>query len=63
MKPKEIVAYVRVSTEGQHKSGLGEDGQRRALADFAAQHGVRIAAEVLGQPRPAGLRRSPSGLG
>ena len=40
---KEIVSYVRVSTEGQHKSGLGEDAQRRALDDFAAQHGLRIA--------------------
>jgi DNA invertase Pin-like site-specific DNA recombinase len=45
MKPKEIVAYVRVSTEGQHKSGLGEDAQRRALAEFAAQHELRIVAD------------------
>jgi DNA invertase Pin-like site-specific DNA recombinase len=45
MKTAEIVTYVRVSTEGQHKSGLGEDAQRRALADFAAQHGLEIAAE------------------
>jgi DNA invertase Pin-like site-specific DNA recombinase len=43
MKP--IVTYVRVSTEGQHKSGLGEDAQRRALAEFAAQHELTIAAE------------------
>jgi DNA invertase Pin-like site-specific DNA recombinase len=41
---KEIVAYVRISTEGQHKSGLGEDAQRRALTEFAAQHSLRIAA-------------------
>jgi DNA invertase Pin-like site-specific DNA recombinase len=41
---KEIVAYVRVSTDGQHKSGLGEDAQRRALSEFGAQHGLRIAA-------------------
>jgi DNA invertase Pin-like site-specific DNA recombinase len=44
MKPKEIVTYVRVSTEGQHKSGLGEDAQRRALTEFAAQHDLRNAA-------------------
>ena len=37
-------SYIRVSTEGQHKSGLGEDAQRRALTEFAAQHGLRIAA-------------------
>ena len=41
---KEIVTYIRVSTEGQHKSGLGEDAQRRALAEFAELHGLRIAA-------------------
>ena len=45
MTPKQIVAYVRVSTEGQHKSGLGEEAQRRALAEFASQHGLSIAAE------------------
>ena len=44
MKSKEIVSYIRVSTEGQHKSGLGEDAQRRALGEFAAQHGLEIAA-------------------
>jgi DNA invertase Pin-like site-specific DNA recombinase len=44
VKLKEIVTYVRVSTEGQHKSGLGEDAQRRALGEFAAQHELRIAA-------------------
>jgi DNA invertase Pin-like site-specific DNA recombinase len=44
MKAKEIVTYVRVSTEGQHKSGLGEEAQRRALDAFAAQHGLRVAA-------------------
>ena len=41
---KEIVTYIRVSTEGQHKSGLGEDAQRRALEEFAELHGLRITA-------------------
>ena len=42
---REIVTYIRVSTEGQHKSGLGLEAQQRALTEFAAQHGLRIAAE------------------
>jgi DNA invertase Pin-like site-specific DNA recombinase len=42
---REIVAYVRISTEGQHRSGLGEDAQRRALTEFAAQHDLQIVAE------------------
>jgi DNA invertase Pin-like site-specific DNA recombinase len=42
---KEVVAYIRVSTEGQHESGLGEDAQRRALTEFAAQHHLRMVAE------------------
>jgi DNA invertase Pin-like site-specific DNA recombinase len=41
---REICTYIRVSTEGQHKSGLGEDAQRRALTEFATQHGLTIAA-------------------
>ncbi len=45
MKLREIVTYVRVSTEGQHKSGLGLEAQQRALTEFAALHGLRIAAE------------------
>jgi DNA invertase Pin-like site-specific DNA recombinase len=45
MTMKDIVAYIRVSTEGQHESGLGEDAQRRAITEFAAQHHLRIVAE------------------
>jgi len=39
-----IVAYIRVSTDGQHKSGLGEDAQRAAIVGFAAASGFEIAA-------------------
>ena len=42
---KDIVAYIRVSTEGQHESGLGEDAQRRAITEFVAQHPLKIVAE------------------
>jgi len=39
---KNAVAYVRVSTVGQGKSGLGLDAQRDAIARFAEQEGFRI---------------------
>jgi DNA invertase Pin-like site-specific DNA recombinase len=40
-----IVAYVRVSTGRQGKSGLGLDAQRKAIADFAETHGYRVVEE------------------
>jgi DNA invertase Pin-like site-specific DNA recombinase len=40
---KIAVAYQRVSTAGQGKSGLGLDAQREAIARFAAQEGIQIA--------------------
>jgi DNA invertase Pin-like site-specific DNA recombinase len=39
------IAYLRVSTTGQGKSGLGLDGQRAAVEAFAAAHGFTLAAE------------------
>src|SRR5262245_4115528 len=43
MKP--TVAYVRVSTSQQGRSGLGIEAQRQALAKFAATEGFEIVAE------------------
>jgi DNA invertase Pin-like site-specific DNA recombinase len=43
MKP--MVAYVRVSTSQQGRSGLGIEAQRQALAKFAATEGFEIVAE------------------
>lgn len=43
MKP--IVAYFRVSTREQGKSGLGLDAQRLAVARFAEAEGLEVVAE------------------
>ncbi len=40
----EIVAYYRVSTDKQGKSGLGLAGQRTAIEAYAKQQGARIKA-------------------
>ena len=42
---KPIIAYLRVSTDRQGKSGLGLDAQRDAIARFAEAEGVEIIAE------------------
>jgi DNA invertase Pin-like site-specific DNA recombinase len=43
MKP--IIAYFRVSTREQGKSGLGLDAQRDAVARFAEAEGLEVVAE------------------
>lgn len=40
-----LIAYVRVSTDRQGKSGLGLEAQRRAIADFAAANGFMVVGE------------------
>jgi DNA invertase Pin-like site-specific DNA recombinase len=45
MRP--LVAYVRVSTSKQGRSGLGIEAQRDALARFAACEGFEILAEFV----------------
>lgn len=42
---KQLVAYIRVSTAGQGKSGLGIEAQRQAIARFAEAEGFEIIAE------------------
>ncbi len=41
----QIIAYIRVSTNGQGQSGLGIEAQREALARFAATENLDIVAE------------------
>jgi hypothetical protein len=40
-----IVAYYRVSTPRRGRSGLGLEAQRKAVASYAASHGLTIADE------------------
>jgi DNA invertase Pin-like site-specific DNA recombinase len=39
---KPAVAYLRVSSEQQGRSGLGLDAQRQAVGRFAAEHGFTV---------------------
>lgn len=43
----EVVAYLRVSTAAQGRSGLGLDAQREAVAAFAAREGLTIIRECV----------------
>src|SRR5271165_484957 len=40
-----LISYIRVSTVGQGKSGLGLEAQRQAIARFAAVEGFEIVVE------------------
>jgi DNA invertase Pin-like site-specific DNA recombinase len=42
-----IVSYLRVSTEGQGRSGLGIEAQREAIARFAVAEGLTTLAEYI----------------
>jgi DNA invertase Pin-like site-specific DNA recombinase len=46
-QPKPLVAYLRVSTKEQGRSGLGIEAQREAVARFAAVEGFKVAAEFV----------------
>ena len=41
------VAYYRVSTKQQHRSGLGVEAQKAAVARFAEAEGLTIIAEFV----------------
>ncbi|MBM3575730.1 MAG: recombinase family protein, partial [Alphaproteobacteria bacterium] len=42
---KPFIAYFRVSTDRQGRSGLGLEAQRKAVMDFTAGNGWRLVAE------------------
>jgi DNA invertase Pin-like site-specific DNA recombinase len=39
---KNAIAYIRVSTDSQGRSGLGAEAQRQAITEFCAAEGLRI---------------------
>ncbi len=41
----DVIAYYRVSTRKQERSGLGLEGQKAAVDSFAGSHGSRVLAE------------------
>ncbi|WP_441256756.1 recombinase family protein [Bradyrhizobium sp. 482_C4_N1_1] len=42
-----MITYIRVSTSGQGRSGLGIEAQRQALAHFATAEGFQVAREFV----------------
>lgn len=47
MHPEPLITYIRVSTSGQGRSGLGIEAQRHALAQFAQAEGFEIVREFV----------------
>lgn len=46
-KPRTLISYLRVSTTGQGRSGLGLEAQREAVGRFCAAEGFTVTAEYL----------------
>jgi DNA invertase Pin-like site-specific DNA recombinase len=42
--PQRVIAYIRVSTQKQGKSGLGLEGQQEAIRAYLAQTGAKLLA-------------------
>ena len=47
MQSAPLVTYIRVSTSGQGRSGLGIEAQRHALAQFVQAEGFEVAREFV----------------
>lgn len=47
MQPGKYIAYYRVSTDKQGRSGLGLDAQQKAVADYLNGNGSKLAGEYI----------------
>jgi DNA invertase Pin-like site-specific DNA recombinase len=54
---KLLIAYFRVSTREQGRSGLGLDAQRAAIVRFAEAEGFEVAAEYTEVETGKGAKR------
>ena len=52
---RNIVSYLRVSTDRQGKSGLGLDAQRDAIARFAVAEGLEMCSMNGSQSAPSSV--------
>jgi len=59
MQPAPLVTYIRVSTSGQSRSGLGINAQRHTLAQFAKTEGFEIAREFVEVEKGLGCTGPP----
>ena len=60
MSDEPIITYIRVSTSGQGRSGLGIEAQRNTLAQFANSERL-VVAQGRDAPRISGLGATDTG--
>jgi DNA invertase Pin-like site-specific DNA recombinase len=62
---KTLIAYYRVSTQKQGRSGLGLEAQQTAIANFAKAEGLRIIGEYteIETGKGGGCTRPPTEAG
>lgn len=59
LKSKKYISYIRVSTERQKNSGLGEEAQRATIAEYVARNGGEIVHEFVEVVSGTGKKNRP----